>query len=95
MIPDDEGRLISDIRIEQIKESAKSSKLIVSIEEHSIYGGLGECCSSIISQSNMQIKYKILGIPDEYMMNGTQEDVLDHYGMSPEKIANTSLSLIT
>ncbi len=80
---------------ESLLKSISKTNALLSIEEHSIYGGLGECCSSIISQSNMQIKYKILGIPDEYMMNGTQEDVLDHYGMSPKKIANTSLSLIT
>ena len=79
---------------ESLLKSISKTNALVSIEEHSIYGGLGECCSSIISQSEIQIRHKILGIPDEYMMNGTQEDVLDHYGMSPEKIANTSLSLI-
>ena len=74
--------------------SISKTKVLVSIEEHSVYGGLGECCSSIISQGEFNVKFKILGIPDEYMMNGSQSDVLDHYGMSPEGIAKTSLSLM-
>lgn len=73
---------------------SKKSKVIISIEEHSIYGGLGEQCASILAQQNINTKFQILGIPDEYMINGTQSDVLDYYNMSPEKISNTVISLI-
>ena len=73
---------------------SKKSKFIVSIEEHSIYGGLGEQCASLLAQHNINAKFRILGIPDEYMINGTQSDVLDYYNMSPEKISNTVISLL-
>jgi transketolase len=76
-------------------KSINKTNALVTIEEHSIYGGLGECCSSIISQSDKKVKFKILGIPDEYMMNGSQSDVLDHYGMSPEKISKTVTDLLS
>ena len=69
-------------------KSIDKSKALVTIEEHSINGGLGEKCASIIAQNNIQIPFKILGIPDEYMINGSQSDVLDYYDMSPEKICN-------
>ena len=62
-------------------------KAVITVEEHSENGGLGEKCASIISQSNINIAFKILGFPDEYMTNGSQSDVLDHYNMSPEKLA--------
>lgn len=75
-------------------QSIKKSKCLISLEEHSIYGGLGEQCASIIAQENLKIKLKILGIPDEYMVNGSQSDVLDYYGMNPEKIADTAHSLL-
>jgi hypothetical protein len=29
------------------------------------------------------------------MMNGSQSDVLDHYGMSPEKISKTVTDLLS
>ena len=73
---------------------AKKSKVIVSIEEHSEVGGLGEQCASLLAQSQININFKIIGIPDEYMVNGSQSDVLDHYNMSPEKIAKITKSLI-
>ena len=73
---------------------SKKSKVIISIEEHSIYGGLGEQCASLLAQHNINVKFQILGIPDEYMINGTQSDVLDYYNMSPEKISNTVISLL-
>ena len=73
---------------------AKKSKVIVSIEEHSEFGGLGEQCASLIAQNQINTNFKIIGIPDEYMVNGSQSDVLDHYNMSPEKIAKITKSLI-
>ena len=73
---------------------AKKSKVIVSIEEHSEFGGLGEQCANLLAQNQININFKIIGIPDEYMVNGSQSDVLDHYNMSPEKIAKITKSLI-
>ena len=73
---------------------AKKAKVIVSIEEHSIYGGLGEQCASLIAQNKINTCFQILGIPDEYMINGSQSDVLDHYNMSPEKITKTVTDLL-
>ena len=36
-------------------------KAVISVEEHSENGGLGEKCASIISQSNINIPFKIIG----------------------------------
>ena len=83
--PFDEGALMKSI---------KKTNCLISVEEHSIYGGLGECCASLILQAGYNTKFKILGIPDEYMINGSQADVLDHYDMSPEKISEISKSLL-
>lgn len=73
---------------------AKKSKVIVSIEEHSVYGGLGEHCASLLAQNDLNVRFKILGIPDEYMINGSQSDVLDYYNMSPKKISEIVKDLL-
>ena len=80
---------------ETFLEAVSNAKVLISIEEHSIYGGLGEMCASIISQEKINIKFKILGIPDEYMINGSQSEVLDHYDMAPHKISNLAKALIS
>ena len=69
-------------------------KAVITVEEHSENGGLGEKCASIISQSNINIAFKIVGFPDEYMTNGSQSDVLDHYNMSPEKLAEIAEDIL-
>ena len=79
---------------ETFLNEAKKAKVIVSIEEHSIYGGLGEQCASLIAQNKINTCFQILGIPDEYMINGSQSDVLDYYNMSPEKISKTVTDLL-
>ena len=73
---------------------AKKSKVIVSIEEHSEFGGLGEQCANLLAQNQININFKIIGIPDEYMVNGSQSDVLDHYDMHPEKISNMAKEML-
>ena len=70
---------------ETFLEFSKNSKAILTIEEHSMFGGLGECCANLIAQNNIDTKLKILGIPDEYIINGSQSDVLDYYNMSPKR----------
>ena len=70
------------------------TKALISIEEHSISGGLGEKCASIIAQKQLKVPFKIIGLPDEYMMNGSQSDVLDYYDMEPTKIASFAKKLI-
>ncbi|MDB9776169.1 transketolase family protein [Alphaproteobacteria bacterium] len=79
---------------ETFLEAVSSAKVLISLEEHSIYGGLGEMCASILSQEKIIINFKILGIPDEYMINGSQSEVLDHYDMDPNKISELAKFLI-
>ena len=74
--------------------SISNVKAVITIEEHSVSGGLGEKCASVLIQKNIHLPFKILGFPDEYMVNGSQKDVLDHYNMSAEKILEIAKKLI-
>ena len=74
--------------------SISEVKAVITVEEHSVSGGLGEKCASVMMQKNIHLPFKILGFPDEYMVNGSQKDVLDHYNMSAEKISELAKKLI-
>ena len=74
--------------------SISKVKAVITIEEHSVSGGLGEKCASVLMQKNIHLPFKILGFPDEYMVNGSQKDVLDYYNMSAEKISEIAKNLI-
>ncbi len=74
---------------------AGQCRAIITIEEHSVYGGLGEACASYLLQRGIFKPFKIIGIPDEYTVTGSQSDILNHYGISREGIAQTARQLLT
>lgn len=67
---------------------------ILTVEEHSVFGGLGEACASFLIQNGFRNRFKIMGIPDEYTVTGSQIEIFNHYGLSEEGIANEALALI-
>ena len=75
-------------------KSITNTKALITVEEHSISGGIGEKCASIILQNQLNILFRIVGIPDEYMINGSQSDVLDYYDMEPNKLALIARKLL-
>ena len=67
---------------------------IITIEEHSVCGGLGEACASFFLQNGFHNKFRIMGIPDEYTVTGSQMEILGHYSISANGIAEKSLQLL-
>jgi transketolase len=74
---------------------AKKCKAIVTVEEHSVYGGLGEACASYLLQNGFSKPFKIIGIPDEYTVTGSQTEIMDHYGISKTGITETATKLLS
>jgi len=73
---------------------ADSVKAMITIEEHSVYGGLGEACASYLLQKGYTKPFKIMGLPDEYTVTGSQVEILNHYGISQKGIAAEALLLL-
>jgi len=81
---------IKPIDLEVIEKVAKSSsKLIVTVEEHSIIGGLGSAVSEHLSTMNQKPPLLSIGLPDEYGSAGSYEGLLKKRQLMPEQIANT------
>ncbi|EPY8216366.1 transketolase family protein [Listeria monocytogenes] len=74
---------------EVVKAALTETKLLISIEEHSIYGGLGAAVSEVVSSSPTSIRHLILGIPDEPAIAGTSQEIFDYYGLSATGIVAT------
>ena len=77
-----------------LKTIASTGKPIITIEEHSIFGGLGEACASFLLQNNFGNRFRIIGIPDEYTVTGSQQEIFNHYGISRDGIAETARLLV-
>ncbi|WP_067840513.1 transketolase family protein [Amphibacillus sediminis] len=69
-----------------IVKAATETKLIITLEEHSIYSGLGAAVAEVVSANRDGAAVKILGIADEPAVTGKTKEIFDHYGLSTENI---------
>lgn len=64
---------------EALHKAADETGCIVTVEEHSIYGGLGALVSEELSEHPVPVR--ILALPDEDMMHGTSKELFAYYGI--------------
>lgn len=76
---------------EAILKAAKETGRFVTVEEHSQFGGLGAMVCETISEHPVPVR--ILGIPDENVVHGTNAEIFHHYGLDAEGIVKAVISL--
>ena len=69
-----------------LAESAKKTSKVVTVEEHSIIGGLGEAVASALAES-YPVPIKRIGIPDTYGESGTAGELLRKFELMPDQLA--------
>ena len=72
-------------------EKAKKSKLIVSVEEHNIIGGLGSAIAEQLSNTGGSTRLLRIGIMDKYSSGGSYEYLQKKHGLDPDNIVETVL----
>lgn len=71
-----------------IIEKTKQTKFVITVENHSIIGGLGSSICEILSQYYPMPVIR-LGINDTFGQSGKWDELLDYYGLSANKLAKT------
>ncbi len=79
---------------EAVLKAARTTGKLITVEEHMVHGGLGDACASLVVQSGVPCSMRIMGIPDEYTVTGSQSDIFRHYGISMEGISAKALKLL-
>jgi transketolase len=85
---------IKPLDTQLLEAIASSGKPIITAEEHSVFGGLGEACASFLLQKGYHNLFKIMGIPDEYTVTGSQAEIMNHYGLSGPGLVKAALSIL-
>ncbi|MBD0376578.1 MAG: transketolase family protein [Flavisolibacter sp.] len=85
---------IKPLDYDLLEKITSKCKAIITVEEHSVYGGLGEACASFLLENGYSGKFKIIGIPDEYTVTGSQLEIFNHYGISDSGIVQKALQLL-
>lgn len=76
---------VKPLDISCFEGSREETSLVVSIEDHSVRGGLGQQLAQALSSSRKEVLS--FGWPDEFIPQGTAEQLSQRYGLTPEKIA--------
>ncbi|SHS64683.1 transketolase [Mycobacteroides abscessus subsp. abscessus] len=78
---------------EAILKAAQETERIITIEEHSIYGGLGSAVAEVVSQ-NHPVPVRILGLPDEPAIAGKTAEVFEYYGLSVQNVREIAMQMV-
>ena len=79
---------------ETIERVVRRSRVIITVEEHSVNGGLGSRVASFLMQAGIFRPLHIAGIPDEHTIVGSQGEIFNHYGISVQGLAQTALRIL-
>ncbi len=84
---------IKPIDVECIVKAARETQCVVTAENHSILGGLGSAIAETLVE-NEPVPLIRVGLQDTFGECGTNEELLDKYGMSPKHIAKAAQEVI-
>lgn len=78
---------------ETVVAASKASGHVITVEEHSLHGGLGSAVAEALSEET-GIKHRIIAFPDEELITGESKELFEYYGLSGEKVAAQALDLL-
>lgn len=84
--------VVKPFDIDTVLKSAKKTNLVITIENHSIKGGIGSTVCEELS-SLRPTKVVRLGIDNEFGQSGTSNQLLDCYGLSSKKIVEKIIEI--
>ncbi|HOB89587.1 MAG: transketolase C-terminal domain-containing protein [Bacillota bacterium] len=76
-----------------VLRAARETGKIITVEEHSIIGGLGSAVSELVSE-NLPCLVRRMGVRDRFGVPGSEEDLFEFFGLTAEHIANETRDLL-
>lgn len=84
---------IKPLDVDAIVEAGKCGA-VVSVEEHSIYGGLGSAVAETLAENNCHAAFERIGMKDCFGTSGKPAMLFEHFGLTAENIAATCKKLL-
>jgi transketolase len=82
---------VKPLDVEAVLRAGRECRAVITAEEHSVHGGLGEACATALLQAGVTVPFHVAGIPDEETVTGAQADIFRHYGISMEGLSEVAL----
>jgi len=84
---------IKPIDAECVLKHAKHCKKVVTIEEHSVIGGLGDAVADVLIGKG-DFTFKKIGVQDRFGQSGKPEDLLIEYGLDTNSVLNSIRTIL-
>ncbi len=84
---------LAPIDREAIVDAAEQTSAIVTVEEHSIHGGLGGAVAEVVVGAK-PVPMRILGVPGVFAPTGSTAWLLEHFGLTAEGIRAAARELV-
>jgi len=86
---------IKPLDAETVLESCERTGAIVTVEEHSIIGGLGSAVAELLAErATRHVPLKRIGVADTFGESGTADELLEKHGLTAQNIAATATALV-
>ncbi|MCK4852309.1 MAG: transketolase family protein [Candidatus Omnitrophica bacterium] len=79
---------------EIIINAAEETGAILTVEEHTVYGGMGSAVAEVLAESRPVIM-KMMGLRGEFGVSGDPDELFEHFGLTETDIARESEVLLT
>jgi len=77
-----------------LRTALQGSQLVVTVEEHSVHGGLGGLVAEELSSGSSRPRIERIGVADGWGESASNEFMLDKHGLSPDRICDRVRSLL-
>jgi transketolase len=84
---------VKPIDEERIIKEARSTGAIVTVEEHSIYGGLGGAVAELVAE-RYPVPMRIIGVNDRFGESGEYKELLEKHGLTARNIVKSAKELL-
>lgn len=69
-----------------VRQAAADARLVVTVEEHSIIGGLGSAVAEVLAETRPAAPLLRLGVRDRFGESGLADELLEKHGLQPQGI---------
>ena len=76
----------------EVSEAARNGP-IVTVEEHTVHGGLGSAVAEVVVATH-PARMRILGVPGVFAPTGSTEFLFEHFGLTPSRIRDAVRELL-
>jgi transketolase len=85
---------VKPLDAEAILAAGRDCRAMVTVEEHSVHGGLGEAVAAVLMQAGVHVPFALCAIPDVDTVTGAQADIFRHYGISMEGLVERAHAVL-